>query len=591
MLKLVDLGEISPRLNGSWAGAVVERLLGIDTLNACYDRACSGDGATPFLQRCLDVLEVRYRVEGVERLQTLRSGPCLVVANHPFGGIEAILFFHLLRQVRPDAKVIANYVLMRVPHVASGLIPVDPFARETSVRSNVQPMRRAFRHLQEGGVLGIFPSGTVSHWQLSQRAVTDPPWSSHVASLAQRTGAPILPIYFHGKNGWCFQLAGMIHPLFRTALLPREVLKKRGGSVQITVGKALSPGQLRRFEDPQWLTSFVRAATYLLREAGAGSHSTHHHRKAAPIPGPGDTALLAKEIAALPNQSLLLTKQGFEVYLLTRSQAPNVVLEIGRLREITFRDVGEGTGRAIDLDEFDDHYEHLILWSPQEQAIFGAYRLARADEVMAHRGLAGLYTASLYRFRSGFLRKLGGALELGRSFIVPRHQKQRYSLMLLWCGLGAFISRNPHYHTLFGPVSVSQNYTTLSKQLLVWFLKRAHRHPGLARLVRPNHPFKAQDKLSDQKALISDCIRSIDDVSTLISEFEEDGKGVPILFKQYLKVNALLLSFSVDQSFSSVLDGLVIADMRTADARVLRRYFGEEGLNRFLRYHRLGREI
>ena len=261
--------------------------------------------------------------------------------------------------------------------------------------------------------------------------------------------------------------------------------------------------------------------------------------------------------------------------------------EVGRLREVTFREVGEGTGKAADLDEFDDHYEHLVLWSPDEQAIVGAYRMARVDEVMRDRGLEGLYTASLYRFKEAFVSKLGGALELGRSFIVSRHQKQRYSLMLLWCGIGAFISKHPQYHTLFGPVSMSQNYTTLSKQLLVWFFKKSYRHPVLARLVQAHRPFKADDKLADQKALISDCIQSIDDVSALMSEFEHDGKGVPILFKQYLKMNALLLCFSVDESFSNVLDGLVIADLRTADPKILRRYFGDEGLKRFQAHHQV----
>ena len=262
-----------------------------------------------------------------------------------------------------------------------------------------------------------------------------------------------------------------------------------------------------------------------------------------------------------------------------------MILEIGRLREITFREIGEGSGKPRDLDSFDDHYEHLFLWSPREREVIGAYRIARVDEVLARFGQSGLYTASLYRFESRFIGRLEGALELGRSFVVSKHQKQRYSLMLLWCGIGAFITRHPHYHTLFGPVSMSQNYTSISKQLLVWFIRKSHRHPVLARLVHANHPFKDQGDLREGKHWISQCVRSIDDVSALMSEFEHDGKGVPVLFRQYLKMNALLLSFSVDADFSNVLDGLLIADLRTADPKILRRYFGDEGFKTFQEFH------
>ena len=305
-----------------------------------------------------------------------------------------------------------------------------------------------------------------------------------------------------------------------------------------------------------------------------------------PVESAIDPEILAEEIAALPSEAKILTKQGFEVYLIRREQGPMLVKEIGRLREVTFRSVGEGTGRSLDLDAFDDHYEHLLLWSPNEEAIVGAYRMARVDRVLEEHGISGLYTATLYKFKPGFLKRLGGSVELGRSFIVKRHQKQRHSLMLLWCGICAFITRNTQYHTLFGPVSMSQNYTSLSKQLLVWFFKRSHRHPILSRLVRAHRPFEEDETLSNQKKLISDCIKSVDDVSALMSEFEQDGKGVPVLFKQYLKMNALLLSFSVDDSFSNVLDGLVVADLRTASPRILRRYFGDEGLQRFLEFHR-----
>ena len=583
-MKLIDVAEFSPRLRDSWTGTAVERLLGFARINDCYKRVRERPEEQAFLRKCLDELGIREQVLGHENLAALAEGPCLVVANHPYGGVEAMLFLQLLREVRPDALVMANYLLQRVPEVADGILPVDPFERSDSATTNLGAMRKALRHLQAGGVLGVFPSGTVSHWHLSQRRVTDPPWSSHIASMAQRAGVPVLPVYFHGRNGIGFQVAGLFHPLIRTALLPRELLNKRGRSIKVTIGKVLSKRQLQRFQDPERLTAFIRAATYLLKGTEESASSTVS-TEMEPLAPPEDTASLAREVDALPADACLLSKSGFEVYLFRREQAPCLVREIGRLREETFREVGEGTGRAADLDEFDDHYEHLLLWSPAEQAVVGAYRMARVDEVMRERGLEGLYTATLYKFKTGFVQRLGGSIELGRSFIVPRHQKQRHSLMLLWAGICTFLAKYPQYHTLFGPVSMSQDYTSLSKQLLVWFFRKSHRHPILSRLVKAYRPYDEDDKLSGQKQCISECIQSVEDVSALISEFEQDGKGVPVLFKQYLKMNALLLSFSVDEQFSNVLDGLVIADLRTVDQRILRRYFGEEGLKRFLDYH------
>lgn len=583
-MKLLDVAEISPRLKGP-CGAALGRLLGFDGINACYERVQAQPDSQDFLRRCLDELGIKEEILCGENLAALAQGPCVVVANHPFGGVEAILFLHLLRQVRPDAMVMANYLLKRVPEVADGILPVDPFAREDSAKANLGAMRKAVAHLRGGGVLGVFPSGTVSHWHMNQRAVTDPAWSPHIASLVQRTKSPVLPVYFHGNNGWPFQLAGLLHPMIRTALLPRELLNKRGRSLKVTIGKVISQRQLLRFDSAERLTSFMRASTYLLKESD-GKKPSVPEVILEPLAEPVAKEILAAEVAALPPEAKVITKEGFDVYLIRRKQGPSLVQEIGRLREVTFRSVGEGTGKPADLDAFDDHYEHLFLWSAEEQAIVGAYRMARVDEVLREHGMEGLYTATLYKFKPGFLKRLGGSIELGRSFIVERHQKQRYSLMLLWCGICGYVGKNPRYHTLFGPVSMSQDYTSLSKQLLVWFFKRTHRHPILSRLVRAHHPFEEDDTLSKQKSLISDCIQNVDDVSALMSEFEHDGKGVPVLFKQYLKMNALLLTFSVDDSFSNVLDGLVVVDFRSASPRILNRYFSEDGLKRFMDYHR-----
>ena len=584
-MKLINLAEAYPLLGKPWLGFLVERLLAVDRFNAFYRGAQQRDPDTPFMKRCLDELEVDYDINGSENLEALMQGRAIVVANHPFGGVDSLVFAHIIRQVRPDAKVLVNHLLAKVPEIEPWVIPVDPFERDDSVRSNLAAMRQALRHLQKDGVLVMYPAGAVSHFQWRHGRVTDPEWSPHMAAMAQRCKAPILPIYFHGSNGLPFQFLGALHPMMRTASLCRELMNKRGRLVQLTVGKVLQPIHWQRFEGKERLTAFVRASTYLLKSPPKSAEESAVEDRQSLVAEPIDPNILAEEIVALSADAKLTTQRGFEVYLTTRAASPNLVLEIGRLREVTFREIGEGSGKERDLDAFDDHYEHLFLWSPDECAIIGAYRLIRVDEVIERCGQPGLYTATLYRFKQDFLKRLGTALELGRSFIVSRHQKQRHSLMLLWCGIGAYIVRNPQYHTLFGPVSMSQDYTNISKQLLVWFIRKSFRHPVLSRLVQANNPYKGETQLRGRKEWISECVESIDDVSALMSGFEQDGKGVPVLFKQYLKMNALLLSFSVDAEFSNVLDGLLLVDLRTADSKILRRYFGDDGLRVFRDYH------
>ena len=590
-MKLVSLEELSPRFGRSRLGRLAERALGLEEFNDAYGRVQGAPDAEEFFQRCVSQLGVDYEVDGDTEMSGILHGPAIVVANHPFGGLEAMVIAHLLLSRRPDTRFIGNYLLNRIEEMRSCVIAVDPFGGRDALRTNLRPMREAIRHLESGGVLVVFPAGTVSHFHFRARAVTDPPWSKHVASLVRRTGAPVIPVHVHGGNGATFQLAGMLHPRLRTALLPRELMNKRGSTVRLTVGRPLSGRQLQRFSDGERMTAFIRATTYLLRHSSepcAGrtrSPSDAHKSAFQPVAEAVPSAEIAAEVASLPTECLLVAQHGCEVYVVRRRQAPTIVDEIGRLREITFREIGEGTGKSRDIDQFDDHYEHLFLWSPGTHDIVGAYRLVRVDEAMKDRGAAGLYTATLFSFRPGFVQRLDNAIELGRSFVVARHQKQRHSLMLLWCGISAYIDRHPGYHTLFGPVSMSQDYASVSRQLLVWFIRKSFRHPVLSRLVQATRPFKSGDAIAGQRDAISACLHSIDDVSALISELESDGKGVPVLFRQYLRMNALLIGFNIDEAFSSALDGLLLADLRTADPKLLRRYFGDEALDRFMTLH------
>jgi len=296
---------------------------------------------------------------------------------------------------------------------------------------------------------------------------------------------------------------------------------------------------------------------------------------AAPIVAPVPGRLLAAEVERLPGEARLSELGEFQVFIAEARQIPAVLREIGRLRETTFREVGEGTGRSCDLDRFDDTYLHLFMWNRTTSEVVGSYRLGRVDEILADDGIAGLYTSSLFKFRAGFLERLGPALELGRSFVRAEYQRRPSSLALLWRGIGEFLVRNPHYKVLFGPVSISRDYRGLSRRLMIEYLEKNHGDEDFAPLVKAKNPPRERLDAGERKALA--LVRDADDVSALVSEIEEDNKGMPVLLRHYLRLNARLLSFNVDPAFGHCTDGLILVDLRTADPKMLRRFMGAEG--------------
>lgn len=299
-------------------------------------------------------------------------------------------------------------------------------------------------------------------------------------------------------------------------------------------------------------------------------------------PPPIGQSLLKAEIEALPPQQKLVRSGNFSVFYARADQMPRCLQEIGRLREITFREVGEGTGRASDVDLFDAYYIHLFVWDHSTDMIVGAYRLGLADEILARYGKRGLYTHSLFKYADPALRALNPAIELGRSFVRSEYQRGFSPLMLLWRGIGEFIVRHPRYATLFGAVSISNEYESASRRLIVDYLSANNLERTLARHVKPRRAFLDETAhASEQLAMLHD----IEDVSRMVRTIERDGKGVPILLKQYLKLGGQLLAFSADRKFANALDGLIMVDLRASDPRMLARYLGEAGAASFLSHH------
>ena len=295
---------------------------------------------------------------------------------------------------------------------------------------------------------------------------------------------------------------------------------------------------------------------------------------------------MIQEIDSLPASQALLDSGGMRVYYARARQIPNLLREIGRLREITFRQVKEGTGKAIDLDQFDGHYLHLFLWNQERRELVGAYRLGGTDQILPTMGSKGLYTATLFDYRTDFLREISPALELGRSFVRMEYQKNYLALLLLWKGIGQFVARNPQYQRLFGPVSISNEYNEFSQGLLATWLSMHEFLPELAQFIRPKNPWHIKKLENPDLRLALAGTREIGELAALIADVDPNQKGVPILLKQYLKLGGKLLGFNRDPKFNNVLDGLILVDLRETPQKVLQRYMGEVGLGRFRDYAR-----
>lgn len=571
----------------------LERFLHFPELNRIYASVAGTAGHELFLENVLDELEVRYQVaaEDLERIPT--TGPLIVVANHPYGAIEGIVLACLLRSVRPDVKVMANYLLNRIPELRRYMIFVDPFGRKDSPRYNAGPIKQAVRWLRdEEGVLAIFPAGEVSHLNLKTRIVSDPPWQKTVARLVRMTKAPVLPIFFEGSNNVRFQLAGIVHPRLRTALLPSALLKTRRKTLGVRIGNPVPFSRLETFDD-DGILDYLRMRTYMLnpktprrsapRKTWRSRRQQRRPRPEQPIVDAVDPALLASEVADLPDDQRLVESGEYDVLIARMHQAPHVVREIGRLREIAFRAAGEGTGAAIDLDRFDRYYDHLFVWNRLTHEVVGAYRLGRTEEVLRRFGPKGLYTRTLFRFPRRFLEQLNPAFELGRSFVRLEYQRKHSPLALLWRGIGVLVVRDPRCKYLFGPVSISNAYRSVSQHTMISFIEAHQDLTELDRLIRPRNPLKWQTPAEVRAC--TQLLTDIKEVSQLISEIELDRKGVPILLRQYMQLNARFVSFNVDPDFSDVVDVLMVTDLTQTEPRILERHMGKEGAARVLEYH------
>jgi putative hemolysin len=568
--------------------SALEQFFFVRPLRKVYDRVRQ-PGASGMMERLLREMRIEVRVTPGDLARIPRTGPALVVANHPFGILDGAVLAALLPRIRPDVKLLTNYMIGAIEELAELCIYLDPFDRPAAHSVNVAGLRQAIAHLKSGGLLAVFPAGEVSHWQFRHGEVTDPEWSSTVARLARLSRAPVVPMMFAGRNSVTYHLLGVVHPRLRTIQLPHELLNKAGKEIELRVGTPVPADKLSRIVPDQHATNYLRWRTYLLRQRPATAPvpafkpTRHTGKPKEQVLPPLDGEAVAAEIEALGREHELNENRDFRVYVVPAARIPRAMIEIGRQRELGFREAGEGTGKEVDLDCFDVHYQHLILWHRKDRQIAGGYRFASTADVLPQRGLAGLYTNTLFWIDPVFFERTGPALELGRSFVRREYQKQYAALLTLWKGLGRYLSSHPETPVLFGPVSISSAYRRHSRELLVEYFRSRRANP-LSEWIRPRHPFRSNPMPEWQIRAIR-YLRDLEEMSCSIAEIEGDGKGVPVLLRQYLKIGGELLAFNVDKNFSDVLDGLVLVDLRKTDPARLETYMGKDGVARFMEHH------
>jgi putative hemolysin len=548
--------------------------------------------------RFLKELDVRWSCSPEDIARIPRSGPVMVVANHPFGLAEGMTLGALLAQVRPDVKFLANSLLASVPGTDDYLIPVDPFGG--AAKANWRGLRRSIDWLRRGGLLVTFPAGEVAALKLPQMQIAEPQWNDCIARLIRITHARAVPVYFHGVNSAAFHLAGLIHPRLRTALLPHELLNKRGHTIRVAIGGPVKEESLSRLATDREAMDYLQQRTHLLQSRLVPSRPVQSRPASvepparfqigpiridppwAKIAGAVDPLALREEAANLTSEHVLLEGGEYRVCVAKAAEIPNTLREIGRLREIAFRKAGEGSGRSLDLDRFDKHYLHLWVSHRETAVVSGAYRLTCTDTV---ESASDLYTSTLFRFRPALLERLNPAVELGRSFVRPEHQKSYQALLLLWKGIGRWVARHPRYRVLFGPVSISREYSQASKALMVSYLEA--RQGDFAGQAAPRRQFRAGRLCGCDASLLAPLLRNLEELSEVVAELEADGKGVPVLLRQYLQLGGTVLAFNVDRAFSDVVDGLVVVDLAGLAPAVLEKYLGRDGAAGFRALHQL----
>jgi putative hemolysin len=571
---------------GTFFGWILMKLLKISTLNRIYRRN-KHLSKLEFLDSILGEFQIKFEIPEEDLKRLPKEGAYITISNHPLGGIDGILLLKLMLEQRSDFKIIANFLLHRIEPLKPYIMPVNPFEDRKDVKSSITGFKNAILHLREGHPLGVFPAGEVSTYR-DGKLVVDKPWEEAAMKLIKKAEVPVVPIYFHAKNSRLFYRLSKISDTLRTAKLPSELLTQKRRVIKVRVGRPISVKDQGEYDNLKDFSEFLRRKTYILSNTFEDRpkilDNLQSSLKAPKLPKrivtPVDSEAMIAEVDNLREiGSRLLISKNYEVFLAAPKDIPNILREIGRLREITFREVGEGTNEAIDLDTFDTYYHHMFLWDNDKNIIAGAYRMGLGAQIFERYGIDGFYLQDLFRFEPELYKMMSQSIEMGRAFIVKEYQQKPMPLFLLWKGIVHTTLRHPEHKYLIGGVSISNQFSNFSKSLMIEFMKSHYYDPYVAQYVRPKKEFKVKLKDADKDFVFDSTEADLNKFDKIIDEVEPGALRLPVLLKKYIKQNAKLVAFNVDPLFNNSVDGLMyikIADLPESTVKPVMEEFQAE---------------
>lgn len=570
---------------GTFIGWILLKILRISTINRVYNKHKSKKDSE-FLNSLLKEFEIEFEIPEEDLRRIPKSGSFITVSNHPLGGIDGILLLKLLLEHRSDFKIIGNFLLHKIDPLKPYVMPVNPFESHKDAKSSIVGIKNALQHLNEGYPLGIFPAGEVSTYK-DGKLMVDKPWEEGAVKLIKKAKVPVVPIYFHAKNSRLFYVLSRMSDTLRTAKLPSELLSQKNRVIKVRIGKPISVADQEKYEDIPTFYDFLRKKTYMLANPFEKSAQKILSTQNLKIPKPPKKITSQKSVGALIKEvdnlregnGRLLESKNYEVYFAQAKEIPNLLHEIGRLREVTFRDVGEGTNNAIDLDNFDKYYHHLFLWDRQANKLVGAYRMGLGKDIYKKYGITGFYIHTLFRFEPELYSMMESTIEMGRAFIINEYQQKPMPLFLLWKGIVHVTLRYPEHKYLMGGVSISNQFSEFSKSLMIEFMKSHYYDPYVAQYIRPKKEFKVSLKDADKDFVFDAAKADMQKFDKVIDEIEPGALRIPVLIKKYVKQNARLVAFNVDPKFNNAVDGLMyikVADIPDSTVKPVMEEFQAE---------------
>jgi putative hemolysin len=513
-----------------------------------------------FVDAALDYFSFDYTISSNDIQNIPSSGKVVIIANHPLGGLDALSLLKLVGTVRRDVKIVANDFLIGIDALNSLFIPIDNY----KMRQTKQDIKKVYESLNNEEAIIIFPAGEVS--RASAKGIKDPTWNKGFLNFALHANAPILPVFIGGKNSKTFYTISVINKTFSTLLLSHEMFKKKSKNINIKVGEIIPNRHIKpKGLEKKYLINLYKKHLYGLRK---GKKSFFITQTAIAHPQKKDDLIKELKKSKLIGQ----TNDGKKIYLYDYEDDSIVLKELGRLRELSFRKVGEGINKKRDTDKYDIYYQHIILWDDEDLEIVGSYRVGNCDFINKNIGIKGFYSSTLFKYNESINPYLKDSIELGRSFVQPKYWGTR-ALDYLWYGIGAYLKDNPRIKYMFGPVSISGTFPKIAKDMLIFYY--THYFEDEKNLVDSKMPYQYFSNIKDLKELFELNDRK-KDFKILKSSLNSMGIAVPTLFKQYCDIcedgGVKFSGFNIDQNFSDCVDGFIIVEVHKIKEKQKKKY-------------------